>query len=181
MSGFLRFVGVVNAAIWFGASLFFAAVVLPGVFSQDMHKVLTVPPESPFYSYYSGGIALVLFRRFFALQYTCGIIAMMHLFAEKLYLGRALPRLGTTLVIGVFILAVVGGLWLQPRMENLRQTMYLGANPEQKERARHAFGVWHGISECVNLVVIGGLLAHLLRVTRPPESDRYSTFTIFRS
>ncbi len=177
----MRFVGIVNAAIWFGAGVFFAVAILPGVFSQDMHKVLGVPADSPYFSYYPGGVALVLFKRFFALQYFCGIVALLHLLAEKLYLGRALPRLGMALVVGVFGLALVGGLWLQPRMENFRQTMYLGANPDQKERARHAFGLWHGISECANLIIIGSLLAHLLRVTRPPESDRYSTFTIFRS
>ena len=167
MSGFLRFVGIVNAAIWFGSALFFAAVILPAVFSQDMHKVLGLTIDSPYYSYYPGGVALVLFRRFFALQYICAVIALLHLFAENLYLSRRLPRLGTALIIGVFVLALLGGLWLQPRMENFRQTMYLGATPDQKEHARHAFGVWHGISECVNLLVLGCLLGHLLRVTRP--------------
>jgi hypothetical protein len=180
VSGFLRFVGIVNAAIWFGAGVFFAAAILPGAFSQDMHKVFGVPAESPYYSYYPGGVALVLFKRFFVLQYICGIIALLHLFAEKLYLGRALPKFGTALVIGIFGLALIGGVWLQPRLENYRQTMYVNASTEEKERARHSFGLWHGISQFANLVVIGGLLAHLARVSRPGESDRYTTFTIFR-
>lgn len=177
----MRFVGIVNAAIWFGAGVFFAAAILPAIFSPDMHKVFGVAADSPYYPYYPGGVALVLFKRFFMLQYVCGIIALLHLFAEKLYLGRPLPRLGTALVIGIFSLALIGGVWLQPRMEILRQTIYTGTNPDQKERARHSFGLWHGISEFANLVIIGGLLAHLVRVTRPGESDRYSTFTIFRS
>ncbi len=146
-----------------------------------MHKVFGVPADSPYYSFYPGGVALVLFKRFFMLQYICGIIALLNLFAEKLYLGRPLPRLGMALVIGIFSLALLGGVWLQPRMENLRQAMYTGANPEQKEKARHSFGLWHGVSQFANLVIIGGLLFHLVRVTRPGESDRYTTFTIFRS
>lgn len=181
MSGFLRFVGIVNAAIWFGAGVFFAAAILPAVFSQDMHKVFGVAADSPYYSYYPGGVALVLFKRFFVLQYVCGIIALLHLLAEKLYLGRPLPRLDTALITVIFLLALIGGLWLQPKMENLRQARYVGANLEQKERARHSFGLWHGVSEFANLVIIGGLLVHLIRVSRPGTSDRYTTFTIFRS
>ncbi len=173
--------GIVNAAIWFGAGVFFAAAILPAVFSQDMHKIFGVAADSPYYFYYPGGVALVLFKRFFVLQYVCSIIALLHLCAEKLYLGRAFPRFGTALVIGIFSLALIGGLWLQPRMENLRQTMYVGLNPEQKERARHSFGLWHGVSQLANLAIIGGLLVNLVRVTRPGESDRYTTFTIFRS
>lgn len=146
-----------------------------------MHQVFGVAAGSEFYLYYPGRVALVLFKRFFVLQYICGIIALLHLFAEKLYLGRALPRLGMALVIGIFSLALIGGVWLQPRMENFNQTRYAGVNPEERERARHSFGLWHGVSQFANLVIIGGLLFHLIRVTRPGESDRYTTFTIFRS
>ncbi len=177
VSGFLRFVGMVNAAIWFGAGIFFAAVILPAVFSPDMQKLLG--PAA--YPYYSGSVALVLFKRFFALQSICGAVALLHLFAETLYLGRPLPRLGIALVTGLFCFGLIGGGWLQPRMENLRQTMYFGPSPAQKEKARHSFGFWHGLSELVNLVVLGGLLVHFVQVTRPGEAVRHVGFTKFRS
>ena len=170
VSVFLRIIGIVNAAIWFGAGTFFAAGVLPGVFSQDLHRIF----GETAYPYYSGAVALVLFKRFFVLQYICGAIALLHFFAEKLYLGRPFSRLGTTLVVIIFSLGLLGGFWLQPRMENLRQTMYsTTATPEQKDRARHSFGVWHGVSELANVLIIGGLLAHLLRVTRQEAAGRY--------
>lgn len=177
MSVFLRIVGIVNAAIWFGAGTFFAVGVLPGIFSQDLHHIF----GDTGYPYYSGAVALALFKRFFILQYICGAVALLHFFAEKLYLGRPFSSLGTALVIVIFVLGLIGGFWLQPKMEDLRQTMYSNAPVEQKEKARHAFGFWHGISETANVLIIGGLLIHLLRVTRPPNSGGYGVlFPQFR-
>jgi hypothetical protein len=98
VSGILRFVGVVNAAIWLGAGIF-VLFVFPAVFSPEMHQLFG---EEKAFKYYSGGVAMVLFKRFFALQYICGTIALLHLIAEKLYLGRAFPRLGTTVILVVF-------------------------------------------------------------------------------
>lgn len=173
MSGFLRFVGIVNAAIWFGASIFFAIGILPGVFSQEVHHLFNENPANP---YYSGGVAQVLFERFFGLQCLCGMVALLHLFAEKLYLGRNLSRLGTSLVIVLFCFGLIGNFWLQPHMKGLRQTRYFGATQEQREQSRRWFGIWHGLSEAANLFVMAGLLVHLVRVSRPPETARYGSF-----
>ena len=175
MNGFLRFVGLVNAAVWLGAGIFFAAVVLPGIFSKDMSHVLG---ETGF-PYYSGAIALVLFKRYFILQYVCGAIALAHLLACKLYLGRPLPRLDAALAGGILVLGLVGGFWLQPRMVSLRKTMYSSPSLAERDTARHSFGMWHGISEGANLLVIGGLLVYLMRVARPGESARHGIFTKF--
>lgn len=177
MSVFLRIVGIVNAAIWFGAGTFFAVGVLPGVFSRDLHHIF----GDAAYPYYAGAVALALFKRFFVLQYICGAIALLHFVAEKLYLGRPFSGLGTALVVIIFSLGLIGGFWLQPKMEDLRQMMYSNGTVEQKERARHSFGVWHGVSEFANVLIIGGLLVHLLRVTRPPDSGNYGVlFPKFR-
>jgi Domain of unknown function (DUF4149) len=163
VSGILRYVGIINAAVWFGAGIFFAAVVLPAVFSRDLHQLF----GETAYPYYSGGVALVLFRHFFVLQYVCGALAILHLLAEKLYLGRALPRFGSALVLAILGLGLVGGLWLQPRMEKYRQTMYFGQTQEQKDSGRHSFYLWHGVSQLANLFIIGGLLVNLVRVAQP--------------
>jgi hypothetical protein len=182
VSGFLRFVGIVNAAIWFGASIFFAGVVLPGIFSQDMHKVFGVTPDSPFYGYYPGGAAMVLFKRFFVLQYTCGLVALVHLFAEKLYLGRAFPPLATSIAVGALALSLIGGLGVQPRLREFFQIKYsTTASPEQKAAAAHSFALLHGTSQAANLLMLAGLLVYLVRMARPEESSRYGTlFPTFR-
>lgn len=175
----MRFVGIVNAAIWFGAGVFFALVALPGIFSEDLHKLFG---EETAFKYYAGGMAMELFRRFFVLQYLCGFVALAHLCAEKLYLGRAFPRLATSIALGVLGISLIGGGIVQPRLRELRQTMYsTTATPEQKAAATHSFGLWHGTSMAVNFFVLAALLVYLVQVTRAEESSRYGTlFPTFR-
>jgi hypothetical protein len=172
VSGFLRSIGIINAAIWFGAGIFFAAGILPAVFSQEMRGLF----HESAYPYYSGAVALALFHRFFDLQYICGAVALLHLLAEKIYTGRRLPRAGTILVLALFALGLAGGLWLLPHMEHLRQVMYTGASPELREQARHSFGLWHGLSQCVNLLLLIGLFAHLLRMAQSSAPGRQGLY-----
>src|SRR6266436_1420387 len=79
--GFLRFVGLLNAAVWFGAAIFFTFAAGPAVFSQDMKDALR--QNNP---YFYGAIAQVLISRYFRLQLICGVIALLHLVMESLYL-----------------------------------------------------------------------------------------------
>ena len=178
MSGFLRFVGILNAAIWLGGGVFFALFILPGVFSGGMHAALKLPDDATAL-YYQGTIAQVLFHRFFVLQYICAIVALLHFIAENLYLGRAFSTLGLFVVIGIFILSLVGGIWLQPKMERLHGIKYSKAPTVEKEQAAHTFATWHGISQIANLVIMAGLVVHLVRVTRPDDSSRTITFNKF--
>jgi hypothetical protein len=175
----LRFIGIVNAAIWFGGGLVFTAVILPGVFSPDLRALFG---EEGAYKYYAGGVALSLFGRFFILQYICGVIALLHLFAENLYLGRKISRLSLAIVLGALAVSLLGGAVVQPRLKDFRQIMYSSkAGPDEKALATHSFGVWHGLSETANVLMLAGLLVHLLRVARPEEPGRYATiFPNFR-
>ena len=95
VSGFLRFVGIVNAAIWFGASIFFAGVVLPGIFSQDMHKVFRSDPRFTILRILSGRCGDGIVPDDF-LCYNTSVVWWRWCICspEKLYLGRAFPRLG---------------------------------------------------------------------------------------
>jgi len=175
----LRFVGIVNAAIWFGAGVFFTLVVLPGVFSSDLHVLFG---DDERFKFYAGGVALALFKRFFVLQYVCGIVALLHLVAEKLYLSKPYPRWGTAVVLVVLGFSLVGGAVVQPKLLDYRKTMYsTTSTSDQKARATHSFAVWHATSETANLFVMIGLLAHLVGAAKPEEPGRYSTlFPKFR-
>jgi energy-coupling factor transporter transmembrane protein EcfT len=171
-------VGIVNAAIWLGAGVFFALFILPGVFSGTMHTALKLSAD-PSTNYYQGAIAQVLFHRFFALQYICAIVALLHFVTEKLYLGRAFSALGLAVVIGIFILSLAGGVVLQPKMERLHGIHYSNAPAAEKEQAAKTFTTWHGISQIANLAIMAGLVVHLVRVTRPDDSSRTITFNKF--
>jgi hypothetical protein len=176
--GFLRFVGIANAAVWFGAAVFFTFGAGPAIFSPEVQKLF----GEAWYRYYSGGVALAVLKRYFILQDVCGIIALLHLWAEWLYLGRKASRITLAVLVVLFTLGLLGGFWLQPKMRTLRQTIYFGATAEQKDEAARAFRHWHIISQTANLFIIIGLGVYLTRITRPPEAGRYtSLFTKFRS
>jgi hypothetical protein len=164
--GFLRFVGIANAAVWFGASVFFTVVVGPAFFSEPMLRLLGRP--------HAGAAAQVVLERYFLVHQLCGAIALLHLVAESLYLGRVIPRWILVVLLSVFALGLVGGYAIRPRLERLHVTMHQpSATEEARERARRTFGVWHGLSQGLNLVVLAGVLVYLLQVTRPPDTSRY--------
>ena len=170
MIGFLRFVGVANAAVWFGASIFFTLSVGPAVFSSAMKEIL----GSEAFPGYSGRIAILFVDRYFVLQQICGTIALVHLVAEWLYMGKPLQRLTLWLLIGISVLGLVGAHSLQPKLRRLHRTMYaFGSTPAQIEQARHSFKFWHASSQALNLVIISGVAVYLWRVTTPVSGYRY--------
>jgi len=164
-------VGIVNAAIWCGSAVFLV-FALPAVFSREMKRLLT--PAGV------GFAAESIVARYFILQYWCGGIALAHLLAEWFYCGRRLWRLNLGVVIAVLSLGVIGGLWAQPRMRALHIAKYYGRTIEQQTQAAKEFAAWHAVSESVNLLVIGGLVWYLWRVTKEEEQPRFVNFSKIR-
>jgi len=145
---------------------------LPAVFSPELKRLLTEPGV--------GFAAEAVVSRFFVLQYWCGSIALAHLLAEWLYGGHRVRRLNLALVLGLLAFALAGGLWAQPKMRTLHELKYFGKNAEQQTQAKKDFALWHGAAESVNLLVIGGLIIYLWRVSGPPESPRFGGFSKIR-
>jgi len=166
MSSFLRFARIVNAAIWCGASVFLV-VGLPGLFSPQLEGLLTKP--------YVGFAAEAVLRRYFILYYCCGAIALLCLAGEWVYFGRG-SQFDAALLGALTFLGLVFGLILQPRMHDWHFLKYFGRTVEEQAHAARLFGIWHGISQLLNLAVIAGLILYLWRTTRPPESPRYGSF-----
>jgi hypothetical protein len=168
--GFLRIVGLVNAAIWFGAAVFFTFGVAPAVFSQDMRQLLG--PGN--YPYFSGAIAQMLISTYFDLQVVCALVAVFHAFAEWLYLSRPLHRFWTGLLAVLLLSSLLGALLLQPHMKKLHQFKYSpAATPAQRVSATSAFKVWHGTSQAVNLLMLAGLGLYLWRTANPSNATRF--------
>ena len=162
----MRFVGVANAAMWFGASIFFTFSVGPAFFSEKMIHLLTKP--------YAGAAVQLLLERYFILHLICGILAMFHLVAEWLYMGKPLQRLTLWLLLGIFALGLVGGYGLQPKLRRLHRTIYSpGSTPQQAGQAKQSFKLWHAMSQALNLVIITGVAVYLWRVTTPGSGYRY--------
>jgi hypothetical protein len=172
VTSFLRFLGLLNAAVWCGAAIFLI-IGLPAVFSDDLKKALgAVGPMGV------GLAAQAIIARFFILQYCCGAIGLVHLVLEWLYCGKPLLQKSLTILIMLIGLALAGGLWIQPKLKDLHHTMYFGSTPAARDDATRTFKAWHGASECGNLVVIGGLLVYLWRTSRPGDQARFGNLNL---
>jgi len=164
--GFLRFVGVANAAMWFGASIFFTFSVGPAFFSDRMIALLTRP--------YAGAAAQIVIERYFLFHELCGAVALAHLVAEWLYMGKPLQRLTLWLLLGILALGLAGGHSLQPKLRALHRTIYgPRSTPQQIIQAKQSFKLWHAASQALNLVVLGGVAVYLWRATTPGSGYRY--------
>ncbi len=147
-------------------------VGLPALFSPELKRMLTDVGV--------GYAAEAIVARFFVLQYWCSAIALAHLYAEYLYFSRSVWRLNLALLIVVISLGLAGGLWAQPRMRVLHFTKYFGGTVELRAQAARSFGIWHGMSEAANLVVVGGLIWYLWRVSTEEDPPRFVSFSKMR-
>jgi hypothetical protein len=178
VTGFLRFLGILNAAVWFGGSIFFTFGVGRASFSPEM-KALLGPGNYP---YFSGAIAQIFVARYFDLQAICSILACLHVLAEWLYLGKQPAKFRLWLVGVLCAASLLGGFWLQPKMRALHAIKY-GANskPEIREAAGRAFRNWHITSMSVNLLLVIGVGVYLWRVANSSDPTRLVTSIKFRS
>lgn len=161
----LRFIGLLNAAVWIGAAVFFTLAAGPAFFSDEMARLL---PKA-----YAGAAAQIVLKRYFWFHIICAVIALAHLVVEALYSGRPMSGFGIGLVSCMLLLSALGGQWLMPRMEKLHYEMYSPkSDAASVAAARKSFGMWHGISQLGNLVILGGLLVHLWRSSKDPYAIR---------
>jgi hypothetical protein len=170
--GFLRTLGILNAAVWFGSVIFFTIAVAPAFFSGEMIQLLGRA--------YAGAAAQIMIHRYFLLGQWCSALAIAHLIAEWLYSGRPFQRLTLILLMTLFTLGIIGGYAVQPRMKELHLRMYaVQTTPEIKAAAKRSFGILHGTAMVMNLLVIGGVLVYLWQVTKPVNTARFTSVNRF--
>lgn len=172
MVGLLRIIGILNASVWFGSVIFFTFAAAPAFFSDEMTQLLGRP--------HAGAAAQLLVHRYFIVQQWCAAIALAHLIGEWLYTGRPFHRLNLLILMALFMLGLLGGYVLQPRMKELHLKMYaVQTSPEVKASARRSFGILHGTSMMMNLLVISGVLVYLWQVTKPVNTARFTSVNRF--
>jgi len=171
--GFLRFVGVLNAAVWLGAACFFTLVAGPAFFSAEMLSFLPRP--------HAGRAAEVILQRLFLLQQGCAVIALIHLGLEHFHSGRAVEKLTLALLVCLLGFGLAGGQWLLPKMHELQRVRY-GAQttPAQKQQAAAEFASWHRASRVADLAALAALMFYLWRLTRPAGGPRFAPLDKFK-
>lgn len=169
---FLRCLGITNAAVWFGAAIFFTAGIEPAFLAPDMGFL----PES-----HSGVAAQLILERYFALQYWCGGLALVHLVGESLYTGRTLFRWPVYLVVGLLLWGCLGAFWLQPKLIQLHvQKHGVRATELQRASASKSFARWNAFAQTGNFFLIIGLFVYLIEVTSAGGALRFIASNKFR-
>ncbi|MGV3774856.1 MAG: DUF4149 domain-containing protein [Verrucomicrobiales bacterium] len=162
-----------NAAVWFGAVIFFTCAVGPAFFSSEMLGLLGRP--------HSGAAAQLVIERYFITQQWCAGIAIAHLIAEWLYARKPFQKWMLILLMVLFTISILGAKVIQPRMKELHRQMYaVQSTQEQRDAARKPFDMLHGTSSATNLLVICGVLVYLWQVTTAP-SARFASLNKFRA
>ncbi len=171
--GVLRFLGLLNAAVWLGAAISFTFALGPAFFSSEMKALLP--------AFHNGVAAEIVIQRYFILLHCCGGIALLHLILEKLYLGKQFERL-TLLTLALAIsLALLGGFWLQPKLKQLHLKKYdARSSIALRSDAEQSFKIWHGVSQTLNLFMIGGLVVYFWRLSVSSNSSRFISKQKFR-
>jgi hypothetical protein len=167
MIGLLRIVGLLNVAIWLGASVFFTLAVGPAFFSEGMLRLLGRP--------HAGAAAQLVLERYFIMHQICAGVALLHLVGEGVYLGRMIHRWTLGLLLVLLGFSLVAGYIIQPQLRSLHLTMYRpGLAVEEQETAGRSFRILHGVSQLINLAMLAGVLVYAVRLTKAPaETPRY--------
>lgn len=177
MIGLLRFVGLMNAAVWFGAAVFFAVGVGPAASSPEIRELLGVKN----YPYFSGAIGHILMSRYFILHTVCGLVALAHMAGEWLYLSKRPGRLLGGLLAVLLLAGLLGGYWIEPRLSRLHTAAHAVNMPSaQRQKAQASLDTWGGIYRFSHVLLLCGLGFYLWRVSNPSDPARFVSATVFR-
>ena len=166
----VRFIGLLNAAIWLGSAVF--AILGAGrAVSSDAMQELLGPKHFP---YYSGVIAHLVASRFWHLHIACALVALLHLAAESLYFGRVVRKGWLVLLAGLLLLGVLQSSWVQPRAQRLHLTANaVNRSANVRQQAAGAYRTLNAVARGFDFVMIAALAAYLWRVANPADSTRF--------
>lgn len=154
MTGFLRYVGLFNAALWLGAAVGYSLCTAP-VFSSAALEELLGPKNFPYFSVAIGQMPAV---RFYYLCLVCGVVALLHLGAEWIHLGKMPRRRWLAAVLGLFCIALFETAWLQPKLSREHAVRFaLNSTEAERTAAARSFTVWLRVSGGLNALMLGCL------------------------
>src|SRR5215510_11341688 len=128
-----------NAAIWLTTASFLACE--PVVNSQEMKELLGARN----FPYFSVAFSQLVQIRYVRLFLVCGIVALLHIIGEWLYLGKYPRRVWLGLVLSFFLWGLFQNYWVYPSLRDWHRIRY--SQQANSAAAGHAFRLWHGVSE----------------------------------
>jgi hypothetical protein len=178
---FLRFIGLMNSAVWFGAVVVFAALISPALASPEITNLFggAGNPMSTAYAVVAGE---VIITKFVWIHFICGGIAAVHLLVEWLYTGKAIRSLILYLAMLLITLGLLNGLILYPKMKDLHRTRYnRTVAPATQQKAATMFLSLQQATEIIHWIMVGGLLIYTWKVATPGEQPRFNSTRKFKS
>jgi hypothetical protein len=167
-------VGLINAAVWLATALLVVLAVEPAATSSNMLDLLSQRN----FPYFSVAISQVIIGRFVHLYLLCSVVALVHLAAEWLYLGKYPNRVWVGFVVCLGLIGVAQNYWLLPK---LKAWHYLRSGfPTRNQVADRSYQYGHMVFESINLLAVAGLSLYLWRIAHPPEPARFVSTSKFR-
>ena len=133
------------------------------------------------FPYFSVAIGQLLGVGYYHLFLACGVLSLLHLAGEWLYLGKYPHRLWLTLLLGLWLGGVTQFYWIQPELKQLHRLQFTQADQRDRELAGRAYRIWKGISEALNGMLLAGLGVYLWRLGNPVDDKRRLNASKFRS
>jgi carbon starvation protein CstA len=171
----VNIVHVLSLALWGGSTMFFSFVVAPRVFGF-LHERLPVAPPAGVQGLtlevgrrLAGDTVGVIFPTYFGTQIVAGCLAV----ATGVMLirsGKQRAKLRTTVAALALLIVTVHAFTVYPRSIQVLESHYRfqeqGKDAEATE-LRKQFGMWHGLSQTLNLLVILLVLISLISLGVP--------------
>jgi hypothetical protein len=162
-----------NAAVWFGATLFYLVAARPLFFSERFLSLIPQP--------HAGAGLHLLMENFYRLYSWCAAVALGHLVVECLYAGKAVRKWVVSLLVILFCYGLIGAFWIQPRLQALHlQRHGIYSLAEQQEQARRSYRMLSGFNQFLQVVTTCGLVIYVWQLTSPGIVPRFAATTKFR-
>jgi hypothetical protein len=107
-------------------------------------------------------------------------VALLHLLAEWLYMGRPTRKFMFSLIAGMFVLTLIGSATIQPKLQDFNKQRVSAPTTAERERAGKFFRVLGTLTHVFNFVVMGGLVVYVWRVANPSDTLRFVSPVQFR-
>ncbi len=166
----VRFIGLMNAAIWLGSAVFAILGADRAISSDAMMGLL----GNRHFPYFSGAIAELVASRFWHLHIACSVVALLHLSAESLYFGRVLRKPWLALLMAMLCLGALQVGVVQPRIHRLHLAAHaVNRTPDARLKSAQSLRALRAVSGGLEFFMIAGLTAYLWRIANPPDPTRF--------